>query len=85
HRITRPQLPWDTQYDFFGMTRSTLVLDLQLDEQGNVSLVTILRSSGSPSVDQPCRLAAYQWWFEPAKDPTGHPTRDEIQFTIKFF
>ena len=85
HRITRPRLSWDTQYDFYGMTRSTLVLDLQLDETGQVVSATVEKSSGSESIDQPCRIAAYQWWFEPAKDVMGHPTRDEIKFTIKFF
>ena len=84
HRITRPHLPWDSQYDFFGMTRSVLVLDLQLDQTGKVIGVTIARSSGSDGVDQACRLAAYEWWFEPAKDATGQSIRDEITFTIKF-
>jgi TonB family protein len=84
HRITRPHLPWDAQYDFFGMTHSVIVLDLQLDPTGQVIGATIVKSSGSDGVDQACRLAAYQWWFEPAKDPTGRPIRDDITFTIKF-
>jgi TonB family protein len=85
HRITRPRLSWDTVYDFQGMMSATVVLELQLDETGHVSDSIVIKSSGSNSIDQPCRLAAYSWWFEPAKDAAGKPIRDVIKFTIKFF
>jgi TonB family protein len=85
HRITRPQLSWDTIYDFQGMVSATVVLELQLDETGQVINSIVIKSCGSSSIDQPCRLAAYSWWFEPAKDATGKPVKDVIRFTIKFF
>ena len=67
-----PHLPWDAQYDFFGMTHSVIVLDLQIDPTGQVISAIITKSSGSDGVDQACRVAAYEWWFEPAKDSAGH-------------
>jgi len=85
HKITRPRLSWDTVYDFQGMTSASVVLELQLDETGQVISATVIKSSGSNSIDEPCKLAAYSWWFEPAKDATGKPIKDEIKFTIKFF
>jgi TonB family protein len=85
HKITRPRLSWDTVYDFQGMTSASVTLELQLDETGQVISATVIKSSGSASIDQPCRIAAYSWWFEPAKDPTGKPIKDVIKFTIKFF
>jgi len=85
HKITRPRLSWDTVYDFQGMTSASVVLDLQLDETGKVRNSVVIKSSGSNSIDEPCKLASYSWWFEPAKDATGKPIKDEIKFTIKFF
>jgi TonB family protein len=85
HKITHPRLSWDTVYDFIGMTGSSCTLDLQIDETGNVVSATVVKSSGSDSIDQPCRLAAYQWWFEPAKDALGRAKKDDIKFTLKFF
>jgi TonB family protein len=67
------------------MLSATVVLELQLDETGHVVDSIVIKSCGSNSVDQPCRLAAYSWWFEPAKDAAGKPIRDVIKFTIKFF
>ena len=26
-----------------------------------------VHSSGSNEIDQPCKLAMYQWWFEPPR------------------
>ena len=67
------------------MTSASVVLELQLDETGQVISATVIKSSGSNSIDEPCKLAAYSWWFEPAKDATGKPIKDVIKFTIKFF
>jgi TonB family protein len=85
HKITRPKLSWDTVYDFQSMMSASVTLELQLDETGHVINSAVIKSSGSNSIDQPCRIAAYDWWFEPAKDATGKPTKDVIKFTIKFF
>jgi TonB family protein len=85
HKITRPRLSWDTVYDFEGMTSASVVLELQLDETGHVRNSEVIKSSGSSSIDEPCKLASYSWWFEPAKDAAGQPIKDVIKFTIKFF
>jgi TonB family protein len=84
HRITHPRLPWDAVYDFQEMTSVSVTLELQLDETGQVISAVVIKSSGSSSIDQPCRLAAYSWWFEPAKDSNGKPIKDVIKFTCKF-
>jgi hypothetical protein len=62
----------------------TLVLRLHLDAIGNVTRVDIAKSSGSPDVDQPCKVAAYQWWLEPTRDKAGHPIADVVPFVIRF-
>jgi TonB family protein len=67
------------------MMSAAVVLELQLDETGQVISAVVVKSSGSNSIDQPCRLAAYSWWFEPAKDANGKPIKDVIMFTVKFF
>jgi TonB family protein len=60
------------------------VLKLRIDETGKVYSATIFRSSGSNNIDEPVKLAAYSWWFEPAKDQNGKPTKDVILFTVGF-
>jgi hypothetical protein len=35
-------------------------------------------------VDQPCRVAMYDWWFEPKKDAAGKAVPDVFRFTISF-
>ena len=68
------------------MTRASpmLVLKIHVDETGKVTSADVFRSSGSADVDQPCKLAAYNWWFEPAKDKAGKPIKDVILFAIRF-
>ena len=61
-----------------------LVLKISIDETGNVRDVEVLKSAGSVSIDQPCRRAAFEWWFEPKHDKQGRPMKDVVPFTIIF-
>lgn len=85
HRITRPRINLAGIVDSLSLLNIDVVLQLRLDASGNVDRVRILKSSGSPSIDQACRLAAYEWWFEPMKDAAGKTTAGEtFPFGIHF-
>lgn len=84
HKITRPHLSIAAQADLFQLTNPLLVLKIKTDATGKVTSAEVYRSSGSNSVDQPCKLAAYNWWFEPPKDKDGKPKPDVILFAIRF-
>ena len=59
-----------------------LQLKIAIDETGHVRRVDILRGTGSPSIDRAFLLAAYESWFEPAKDAQGRPIADDFAFTL---
>ena len=40
--------------------------------------------SNTVDLDQPTRVAMYDWWFEPKKDASGKPVADRFQFTINW-
>src|SRR5450432_2438393 len=80
HKLTRPHLSLAAQADLLTLPQPIVVLKLKLDETGKVNSATIFRSSGSNNVDEPVKLAAYNWWFEPAKDARGKPVKDVILF-----
>jgi TonB family protein len=84
HKLTRPRLSLAAQADLLTLPRPVVVLKLRIDETGKVYSATIFRSSGSNNIDEPVKLAAYTWWFEPAKDQNGKPTKDVILFTVGF-
>ena len=84
HKIIRPRLSLDAQQDLLTLAAPIVVLKLKLDETGHVTSATIFRSSGSTSVDEPVKIAAYKWWFEPAKNSAGKPIKDVILFTVGF-
>jgi TonB family protein len=84
HKITRPRLSLAAQADLLTLPQPFVVLKLRIDETGKIISATIFRSSGSNSIDQPVKLAAYNWWFEPAKDQNGKPVKDVILFTVGF-
>jgi TonB family protein len=84
HKITRPRLSLAAQADLLTLPQPIVVLKLKIDETGHITSATIFRSSGSNSIDEPVKLAAYNWWFEPAKDQTGKPVKDVILFTVGF-
>ncbi|HWP41462.1 MAG TPA: energy transducer TonB [Tepidisphaeraceae bacterium] len=85
HKLTRPRLSLAARADLMALASPTVVLKLTIDPAGRVVSASVYRSSGSNEVDQPCKLAAYDWWFEPARDPSGQPTWDVILFSIRFF
>lgn len=84
HKIIRPRLSLAARADLMTLRNPTVVLKINTDETGKVTAVQVYRSSGSNDIDQPCKLAAYQWWFEPPKDRVGNPTKDVILFAIHF-
>jgi TonB family protein len=84
HRITRPREGLSGMIDAFSSPGMTLTLRLRLSPTGDVTDVSIVRSSGSNSIDQPWKVAAYSWWFEPKKDGTGHSIEDIVQLTLRF-
>lgn len=85
HRLVRPKLEMAGHADLYSMRPPvTVVLRLHLTATGDVEKVEIIRSSGSINIDQPTRLAAYRWWFEPAKDASGRSKPEVIRFTCRF-
>jgi TonB family protein len=84
HRLLRPR------FTLAGMTAALQLpspvivgLRLHLDAAGNVTRVDIAKSSGSADIDQPVKVAAYQWWLEPTRDKTGTPIADVIPFVVR--
>ena len=59
-------------------------LKVSVDRTGKVTNVDVARSSGSNDIDQPCRVAMYDWWFEPKKDAAGRAVPDQFLFTLSF-
>jgi hypothetical protein len=58
-----------------------LNLKIEIDDQGNVKRVTVVRSTGSSSLDRILELAAYRSWFQPRTDASGRTLRRE-EFTF---
>jgi TonB family protein len=83
-KLTRPRLSLAAQTDLMTMPTGSVLLRIKIDSTGKVISAEVARSSGNPIVDQPCKLAAYNWWFEPLKDKMGQPTKDVIMFAIRF-
>lgn len=84
YRLTRPRLSLAAQVDLITLPSPVVVLKLKIDPTGKVTSAEIYRSSGSNEIDQPCKLAAYDWWFEPARDRDGKAVEDVILFAIRF-
>lgn len=59
-------------------------MQIEIDADGKVKRVTVLRSTGSGSIDREIELAMYSSWFEPENDrSTGKPkARDSFEFAI---
>src|SRR5207248_363837 len=72
-KLTRPHFSLAGETDLYRFRVTIVILKLKIDETGKVTSSTIFRSSGSISIDQPCVLASYGWWFEPLKDEAGKP------------
>jgi protein TonB len=82
-KTVRPRLPISAMIDAALGARS-VTLRVSIGKAGNVTAVSVAKSSGSNEVDQSSLIAMYDWWFEPAKDKKGRPVTDVIYFTLNF-
>lgn len=64
-KSVRPQLSLAARIDLMSLAERRIVLKIAIDATGKVTGVDVMRSTGSDLVDQPVRLAMYEWWFEP--------------------
>jgi TonB family protein len=83
-KTTRPRVLLPGEVDLAARGGATVVLSIAVDPTGKVTSAQILHSSGSNDIDQPCRVAVYDWWFEPSRDKQGRPIADVLTFTIRF-
>jgi TonB family protein len=83
-KTTRPQVNIAGEIDLIALNNPTVVLEVHIARTGKVTDVKIAHSSGSNAIDEPTRVAVYDWWFEPAKDKTGKPVSDVTFFAVKF-
>ena len=81
-KTRRPKLLLAAQVELLTLRRAEVVLKIEIDATGKVTSVEVVKSSGSNDIDQPTRVAVYDWWFEPKKDASGKAVPDEVQFTI---
>jgi TonB family protein len=83
-KSVRPQLNLAAQIDLMGLSDRRIVLKLEIDPTGKVIAVDVVHSTGRDSIDQPVKLAMYEWWFEPKKGPTGQAMAETIVFPISW-
>jgi protein TonB len=83
-KTRKPKVLLAGQVDLISLRRASVVLKINIDETGKVTEVRVAKSSGSNDIDQPTRVAVYDWWFEPKTNAAGQPVPDEIQFTISW-
>jgi TonB family protein len=83
-KTRRPKIGLAGMVDLAEHSAVQVVLKVSVDATGKVTDVQVAKSSGSNEIDQPCRVAMYDWWFEPKKDAAGHALPDKFQFTISF-
>ncbi len=82
-KLARPKSNLATFVDSATITFPALIkMKVDVDESGSVRRVTILRSSGSSSIDRAMELAIYESWFEPAKDQSGKTVRDTVDLAL---
>ncbi len=81
-KLTRPRVLLAGQFDLIGAAGPRVVLEIHTSTTGKVTDVSIAKSSGSRNIDDPVRLAAYDWWFEPPLGPNGKPLPSEFLFTV---
>jgi TonB family protein len=82
-KTRRPQIPISGLVDA-ALGAQSVTMKVRINPDGTVANVTVSRSSGSRSLDQPCVVSMYDWWFEPLTDRTGKPIPDTVFFTINF-
>jgi len=83
-KTSRPRIDIAGYLDAYSPTPLSLVLEVKTDDAGNVVACEVLKSSGSPSIDAPCREAMFHWWIEPPKDKSGRPIPDVMIWTLSF-
>ena len=83
-KTRRPKIGLAGMVDLAERSSAQVVLKVSVDAAGKVTDVQVAKSSGSNEIDQPCRVAMYDWWFEPKKDAAGRAVADRFQFTISF-
>ena len=81
HRITRPRINLAGMVDTVSLRHLALQMELRIDATGNVVAARIVQSCGSDQIDQACRLAAYEWWFEPRQGNAS----ETFTFGIRFY
>jgi TonB family protein len=80
----RPKLGLAGKVSLFELQTAKVVLAVSVDATGKVTSAEIVKSSGKVDIDQPTRVAMYEWWFEPKRDAAGRPVPDRFQFTINW-
>ena len=83
-KTRRPKIGLAGQIDLSQRSTSQVLLKVAIDETGKVTNVEVAKSSGSNEIDQPCRVAMYEWWFEPKRTADGRAVPDVFQFGISF-
>jgi len=83
-KTVRPLLLVPGILDTIGAADPTVQLKVNIDATGKVTSVSVVHSSGSNDIDQPCVVAMYDWWFEPSRDSKGKPIPDVVLFTLSF-
>ena len=80
----RPKLTLAGSVSLFQMQGARVVLAVSTDATGKVTSAEVVKSSGTVDIDQPTRVAMYDWWFEPKKNAAGQPVADRFKFEIVF-
>lgn len=83
-KTRKPKILLAGTLDLITLRRASVVLKIDIDDTGKVTNVVVDKSSGSNDIDQPTRVAVYDWWFEPLTDATGKPLPDHLKFTINW-
>lgn len=83
-KTRRPKIGLAGLIDLSQRSTAQVLLKVAIDETGKVTNVEVAKSSGSNEIDQPCRVAMYDWWFEPKRGPDGRAVPDVFQFGISF-
>ena len=83
-KSVRPQLSLAAQIELMTLTNPRMVMKITIDDTGKVTKVDVVRSTGSDLVDQPVKIAMYQWWFEPSKGPSGKPIGDTVVMPVSW-
>jgi TonB family protein len=81
-RTVKPRLGEHALMDWATMGRAIVVMKVSVGEDGRVTNVKVVRSSGSDSMDMETSLAVYRWWIEPKKGPDGVAVADNVTLTI---